>query len=118
MNKTRPCLKDFLKASRRCLKTEDKPSLDITLRMIDSAIDFMCQNDGDRIARKFLFLTASYHLFWLNQTSLDITLRMIDSAINFMCQNDRKFFLTAIFTAAVMGAFLDFLNANFDPLYF
>ena len=54
MNKTRPCLKDFLKASRRCLKTEDKPSLDITLRMIDSAIDFMCQNDGDRIARKFL----------------------------------------------------------------
>ena len=59
MNKTRPCLKDFLKASRRCLKTEDKPSLDITLRMIDSAIDFMCQNDGDRIARKF-FLTASF----------------------------------------------------------
>jgi len=50
VNKTRPCLKDFLKASRRCLKTEDKPSLDITLRMIDSAIDFMCQNDGDRIA--------------------------------------------------------------------
>merc|ERR1712223_510549 len=50
VNKTRPCLKDFLKASRRCLKTEDKPSLDITLRMIDSAIEFMCQNDGDRIA--------------------------------------------------------------------
>ena len=79
MNKTRPCLKDFLKASRRCLKTEDKPSLDITLRMIDSAIDFMCQNDGDGIALEF--------------------------------------FLTASFTAAVMGAFLDFLIANFDPFF-
>ena len=79
MNKTRPCLKDFLKASRRCLKTEDKPSLDITLRMIDSAIDFMCQNDGDRIARKF--------------------------------------FLTASFTAAGMGAFLNFLDTNFDPFF-
>jgi hypothetical protein len=76
--------------------------------MIDSAIDFMCQNDGDRIARKLLFfdreflspffliasfhlaffLTASFHINWLTQPSLDITLRMIDSAIDFMCQND------------------------------
>ena len=70
MNKTRPCLKDFLKASRRCLKTEDKPSLDITLRMIDSAIDFMCQNDGDRIARK-LFLTASFTVAVMEVFSFD-----------------------------------------------
>ena len=50
VNKTRPCLVDFLKASRRCLKAEDQPSLDITLSMIDSAIQFMCHNSGDRIA--------------------------------------------------------------------
>lgn len=50
VNKTRPCLVDFLKASRRCLKAEDQPSLDVTLSMIDSAIQFMCHNSGDRIA--------------------------------------------------------------------
>lgn len=50
VNKTRPCVVNFLKASRQCLKTEDQPSLDITLNMIDAAIDFMCHNSGDRIA--------------------------------------------------------------------
>ena len=54
VNKTRPCVVNFLKASRQCLKTEDQPSLDITLNMIDAAIDFMCHNSGDRIARKSL----------------------------------------------------------------
>ncbi len=53
VNKTRPCIVDFLKASRRCLKTEDQPSLDITLNMINAAIDFMCHNSGDRIASTY-----------------------------------------------------------------
>lgn len=50
VEKTRPCVVDFLKVSRRCLRSKDKPSLDITLHMIDAAIDFMCHNRGDRIA--------------------------------------------------------------------
>lgn len=50
VEKTRPCLVDFLKVSRNCLRTKDQPSLDITLEMIDAAIDFMCHNRGDRIA--------------------------------------------------------------------
>ena len=52
VEKTRPCVVDFLKVSRRCLRSKDKPSLDITLHMIDAAIDFMCHNRGDRIACK------------------------------------------------------------------
>lgn len=47
---TRPCIENFLEASRRCLRTEDRAGLNITLGMIDSAIDFMCHNSGDRIA--------------------------------------------------------------------
>lgn len=50
VRKTRPCIEDFLNASRRCLKAEDQEGLNIALRMIDSAIEFMCHNSGDRIA--------------------------------------------------------------------
>ena len=50
VQKTRPCIEDFLKASRKCLKAKDQAGLDIALNMIDSAIEFMCHNSGDRIA--------------------------------------------------------------------
>ena len=50
VNKTRPCIENFLKASRRCLRAKDQAGLDIALNMIDSAIEFMCHNSGDRIA--------------------------------------------------------------------
>ena len=55
VRKTRPCIEDFLNASRRCLKAEDQEGLNIALRMIDSAIEFMCHNSGDRIACKYIF---------------------------------------------------------------
>ena len=54
VRKTRPCIEDFLNASRRCLKAEDQEGLNIALRMIDSAIEFMCHNSGDRIACKYI----------------------------------------------------------------
>ena len=57
VRKTRPCIEDFLNASRRCLKAEDQEGLNIALRMIDSAIEFMCHNSGDRIACKYIFST-------------------------------------------------------------
>ena len=55
VRKTRPCIEDFLNASRRCLKAEDQEGLNIALRMIDSAIEFMCHNSGDRMACKYIF---------------------------------------------------------------
>lgn len=46
----RECLVDFLSVSALCLPEEDRPGLNITLAMVDSAIEFTCHNDGDRIA--------------------------------------------------------------------
>lgn len=62
MEKTRPCIRDFLEVSRRCLGSKDKTGLNITLNMIDAAIDFVCHNSGDRLACKchfYLALTGS-----------------------------------------------------------
>jgi len=46
----RACLQSFLEVSQHCLKEEDRPGLNVTLQMVDSAIDFTCHNAGDRIA--------------------------------------------------------------------
>jgi len=46
----RECLQDFLEVSQYCLKERDRPGLNVTLQMVDSAIDFTCHNAGDRIA--------------------------------------------------------------------
>ena len=46
----RTCLQKFLEVSQRCLRKEDRPGLNVTLQMVDSAIAFPCHNSGDRIA--------------------------------------------------------------------
>ena len=46
----RSCLQKFLEVSQRCLREEDRPGLNVTLQMVDSAIAFTCHNSGDRIA--------------------------------------------------------------------
>jgi len=48
--KTRPCIIDFFETSRRCLPSNDKIGLNITVNMIDAAIDFLCHRGGDRLA--------------------------------------------------------------------
>ena len=50
----RACLQSFLEVSQHCLKEEDRPGLNVTLQMVDSAIDFTCHNAGDRIACKII----------------------------------------------------------------
>jgi len=46
----RACLQSFLEVSQQCLKEEDRPGLNVTLQMVDRAIEFTCHNAGDRIA--------------------------------------------------------------------
>jgi len=46
----RKCLQNFLEVSQRCLREEDRPGLNVTLHMVDSAIDYTCHNSGDRVA--------------------------------------------------------------------
>jgi len=46
----RACLQSFLEVSQQCLKEEDRPGLNVTLHMVDRAIEFTCHNAGDRIA--------------------------------------------------------------------
>ena len=46
----RGCLQSFLEVSQQCLREEDRPGLNVTLHMVDSAIEFTCHNSGDRIA--------------------------------------------------------------------
>jgi hypothetical protein len=46
----RGCLQQFLEVSQQCLSEEDRPGLNVTLQMVDSAIEFTCHNAGDRIA--------------------------------------------------------------------
>jgi len=50
VQKTRPCIVDFLESSRHCLQSKDKQGINVTMKMIDAAIDFVCYNSGDRIA--------------------------------------------------------------------
>lgn len=59
MKRTRPCIENFLSVSRQCLKPRERPGLNVTLRMIDAAVDFICYNNGDRLARKKVILTRS-----------------------------------------------------------
>lgn len=55
MAKTRPCIEDFLEVSRGCIgQDEDRNSLNITMHMIDAAVDFVCYNNGGRLACKLL----------------------------------------------------------------
>jgi len=46
----RECLVDFLSVSALCLTEQDRPGLNVSLAMVDSAIEFICHNDGDRVA--------------------------------------------------------------------
>ena len=48
----RDCLARFLGVSRQCLKERDQAGLNVTLDMVDSAIEFTCHRDGDRVACK------------------------------------------------------------------
>lgn len=51
MENVKPCIRNFLEASRRCMRRESNSSdLDEPMRMIDAAIEFICHNGGDRIA--------------------------------------------------------------------
>ena len=63
------CLQSFLEVSQHCLKEEDRPGLNVTLQMVDSAIDFTCHNAGDRIACKIiknLTFFSVLHIFFLS----------------------------------------------------
>lgn len=46
----RKCLEKFLEISHQCLHAEDRSGLNVTLQMVDAAINFTCHNSGDRIA--------------------------------------------------------------------
>jgi len=46
----RSCLQSFLEVSQQCLRPQDRPGLNVTLRMVDQAIAFTCHRQGDRIA--------------------------------------------------------------------
>jgi len=48
--KTRPCIIAFFETSRRCLPSNDKIGLNITVNMLDAAIDFLCHRGGDRLS--------------------------------------------------------------------
>jgi len=50
VQKTRPCIVDFLESSRHCLRSKDREGINVTMKMIDAAIDFVCHNSGDRMA--------------------------------------------------------------------
>jgi hypothetical protein len=50
MTNLRRCLETFLQASHQCLKEEDRVGLNVTMSMVDAAIDFACHNSGDRMA--------------------------------------------------------------------
>ena len=52
VQKTRPCIVDFLESSRHCLRSKDKEGINVTMKMIDAAINFVCHNSGDRMARE------------------------------------------------------------------
>jgi len=56
MTNLRRCLESFLEASHQCLKEEDRVGLNVTMSMVDAAIDFACHNSGDRMA---LFMAES-----------------------------------------------------------
>lgn len=40
----------------RCTNDQEKQDLNVTRKVIDAGIDFVCHNDGDRIARKYACL--------------------------------------------------------------
>ena len=50
---TRPCLRRFLEASQKCLGNEDDSGLTEAMKMFDAAVNFICHNNGDRLAREF-----------------------------------------------------------------
>jgi len=56
VQKLRSCLESFLSISHQCLYEEDRAGLNITLQMVDAAINFTCHQSGDRIA---LFMSES-----------------------------------------------------------
>jgi len=56
VQKLRSCLENFLAISHQCLHEEDRAGLNITLQMVDAAINFTCHQSGDRIA---LFMSES-----------------------------------------------------------
>ena len=56
MSETRPYIEAFLEASSRCVKAKDRSGINVTMNMIDSAVEFMCHNSGDRMACKFNIL--------------------------------------------------------------
>ena len=49
----RDCLARFLGVSRHCLKEREQAGLNVTLDMVDSAIQFICHRDGDRVACEY-----------------------------------------------------------------
>eukprot|EP00095_Tigriopus_kingsejongensis_P009200 maker-scaffold299_size217019-snap-gene-1.32 protein:Tk09200 transcript:maker-scaffold299_size217019-snap-gene-1.32-mRNA-1 annotation:"27 kda hemolymph" len=54
---TRPCVENFLEVSRHCVGIdEDRNGLNITMKMVDAAVNFICHNNGDRLA---LFMSES-----------------------------------------------------------
>ena len=62
MERTRPCLIRFLDVSRNCLTPREADriggeagnGLNVTLDMIDAAVEFICKDNGQRLAREFL----------------------------------------------------------------
>ena len=49
------CAEQMFTKVERCADEKQKQDLNVTRRVIDAGIDFVCHNDGDRIARKYVF---------------------------------------------------------------
>ena len=75
MPAARECLSNFLSVSALCLEEDDQPGLNVTMAMVDSAIQFACHRDGDRIACKYYRKTF---LLTLMEQENSISLGFID----------------------------------------
>lgn len=47
------CAEDVFTKLERCTNDQEKQNVNVTRKVIDAGIDFICHNDGDRIACKY-----------------------------------------------------------------
>lgn len=50
------CAEDVFAKLERCTNEQEKQDLGVVRKAIDAGIDFVCHNDGDRIACKYVLV--------------------------------------------------------------
>lgn len=56
------CAEDVFTKLERCTNDQEKQDLNVTRKVIDAGIDFVCHNDGDRIACKYIFVFCCFNV--------------------------------------------------------